>query len=258
MFFHWSVFLYSLIFWIAVELINAEDMAGFLTDFFSGHVWLFVLSVFFFLAYIFKVAQKIGKRTELTFIPVILTFSVFLLSYFIDSINQKHIFALIATAAYYFLHLGLHRIKLYEKDKTAHAIIAAAASASVFIFYAGAYGFYLNFNLPLWILMLSFFAVTTLISYQYFFLITQNRKEILKYSLLLGFVMMEVAWAINFWPFGYLTTSVITLIFYYMFWDAIQAHILGNLTRKRIVGDVLFFGALVAFVLLTSRWVAVV
>lgn len=258
MFFHWSVFLYSLVFWGVVELISAEDMAGFLSVFFNTHIWLFALVVVMFLGYVYKVAHKISRRGEMTIISVLFAFSVLLLSYFVDSPSQRHLFSFLTGTAYYFLHLGLHRLKLYEKDKTAYAIIAAAASATVFLFYAGAYGFYLNFNLPLWILMLSFFLVTALVSYQYFFLIIKEHKEVLKYALLLGFVMMEIAWAINFWPFGYLTTSVITLIFYYVFWDTVQAFALKLLTKKRILNNVLLCGLLIAFVLLTSRWVAVV
>lgn len=258
MFFHLTVFLHSLFFLLIIEIASSEAFSHFLADNFDSTPKVFVFLGVLLLGYFFKVAQKIGKKIELTPIPVLMVFASFLLLYFIDAPLQRHAFSVLTAAAYYFLHLGLHRLKLYAKDKTAYAIISAAAVATIFLFYAGAYGVYLNFDLPLWFLMLVFFVVTTLVSYQYFFLIIHSPKEILKYSILLGFVMMEIAWGINFWPFGYLTTGVITLIFYYVFWDIIQAHLLEELTKKRLINDLVSSGLLITLVLLTSRWVAVV
>jgi len=70
--------------------------------------------------------------------------------------------------------------------------------------------------------------------------------------------MAEIVWILNFWPFGYLTTGVISLIFYYVFWDLIQCHFFNMLSKKRVLGHMLIFGFLVAMVLSSTRWLPLV
>jgi len=147
---------------------------------------------------------------------------------------------------------------MYYRDKTARGIIAAGSIATFFLFYALSYGIYLNFDIPLWVLMLVLTFVTILVSFQYFWLINENKKHVLNYSLVLGLVMAEIIWVLNFWPFGYLTTGVITLIFYYVFWDLVRCHFLDELSKKRVVANMIFFGFLVALVLSSARWLPVV
>jgi uncharacterized PurR-regulated membrane protein YhhQ (DUF165 family) len=99
--------------------------------------------------------------------------------------------------------------------------------------------------------------VTTLVSFQYFWLINDDKKNVLNFSLVLGFVMAEIVWVLNFWPFGYLTTGVITLIFYYVFWDLVQCHFLNNLSKKRVVANMIIFALMVTMVLSSTRWLPV-
>jgi hypothetical protein len=100
--------------------------------------------------------------------------------------------------------------------------------------------------------------VTILLSFQYFWLINDNKKNVLNYSLILGLIMAEIVWVLNFWPFGYLTTGVITLIFYYVFWDLATCHFLDELSQKRVIANMIFFGLLITLVLSSARWLPVV
>jgi hypothetical protein len=164
----------------------------------------------------------------------------------------------LSTIAYYFIHISIYRLRSYYKDKTARGIVAAGSIATIFLFYATAFGIYLNFDIALWAFMFLMMLATSLISFQYFWLINENKKNVLNYSLILGLIMAEIVWILNFWPFGYLTTGVITLIFYYVFWDLIEHHFLNDLTKKRILFNLIFFGILIILVLSSARWLPVV
>jgi hypothetical protein len=160
---------------------------------------------------------------------------------------------------HYLALLGAYRLGKYEKDQTAKGMNEAATSATIFFTYTGAYGLFLNFLVPLYVLMLTYFLVTLLLSYQYFSIVKNDGKEkVLVYSSILGLSMMEIAWIINFWPFGYLTTGVIALILYYMLWSIIQSYFLTILSKRRTVINLLFFSFLILLVLLTSKWIPVI
>jgi hypothetical protein len=66
--------------------------------------------------------------------------------------------------------------------------------------------------------------------------------------------MAEIFWVLNFWPFGYLTTSVAGLVFYFVFWDIIQCHFLQKLSKRRIVANMVFLSIIVMMVLSSTRW----
>jgi hypothetical protein len=160
---------------------------------------------------------------------------------------------------FYLYLLGAWRLKSYSGDQTAKGLIAASATATIFFFYTTVYGIYLNFLVPLWVLMILFLLATVFVSYQYFFIIKEkSRKLIWTYSLILGMIMAEIAWVINFWPFGYLTAGVISLIFYYILWDLAQSYFLNLLSRKRVVANMIFFTFLIGLILASSRWLPTV
>lgn len=169
--------------------------------------------------------------------------------------SKKQIFNILSSTIYYLALLGVYRLALRPKDQTAKAMLAAATASTMFFFYAASYGIYLNFAIPLWQLMTFYLLVTFSSSYQYFKAIdAESKKSSFNYSFLLGFVMMEIAWMINFWPFGYLTTGVILLIFYYILWDLTQSYFLDLLSKRRVLVNIIFFGFLIGSVLSSSRW----
>ena len=203
--------------------------------------------------------KVIGKKWKFSVLPIFFTLSSTSLLYLITLSYEQQIFIFLASTMYYLALFGAYRLGEYEKDQTAQGMNMAATSATVFFAYAGAYGLYLNFLVPLHLLMLCYFMITLLTSYQYFSIIKNNdKKTVLMYSFIMGLSMMEIAWAINFWPFGYLTTGVIALILYYMLWSIVQSYFLNILSQKRTMISVLFFSFLVVIVLLTSKWIPVI
>lgn len=241
MFFHLKSIFYALIFLGSFHGI-------FLNENLIGYVIVFLV---FFSAF---AARKTSGKNIFAIVPIIFSLSSIVLFYLIDLEIERRIFIVISSIIFYFILLGTYRLKSYSKDKTARGIFAGGLLFTVFFFYAGFYGLYLNFSIPLWFLMFVFLAVTFVLSYHYFSIVSPGNKKTLSYSLILGMAMAQISWVINFWPFGYLTTGVIALIFYYVFWDITECYFLNKLSKKRLVKNLIFFSALIGLVLVSSRW----
>jgi hypothetical protein len=199
-------------------------------------------------------AKKSGKSYSLATVPIIFSISSIILFYLIHDSMDRQVFIVISSAIYYFIFLGIYRLKNYEGDQTARGIISGGLFATVFFFYAGFYGLYINFSIPLWFLMIVFLSITFILSYHYLRILSSDKRKVLTYSLILGLTMAEISWVINFWPFGYLTTGVIALIFYYVFWDLAQSYFTYKLSKRKIVINLIFFSFLIGLILFSSRW----
>lgn len=214
---------------------------------------LLILSALFVLA-LFE-GKNVGKKWKFSILPPLFSVSSVALLYLVTLGYEQQILILLTSVLYYLALFGAYRLGKYEKDQTARGMITAATAATVFFTYSGAYGLYLNFLVPLYVLMLAYLIVTVFVNYQYFSIIkTDDKKTVWLYSFILALVMAELIWTMNFWPFGYLTTGVIALILYYILWDVIQSHFLNILSRKRTLANMIFFSVLVAMVLLSSKW----
>jgi len=219
----------------------------------------FMLVMIFLLMVSAYGSRKIGGRWFFSVLPIFFTFSSLALLYLITLEFEQQIFIALASVMYYLSLLGAYRLGIYAGDKTARGMNMAAMAATIFFTYAGAYGLYLNFFVPLYYLMLVYLIVTLLVSYQYFLIIQgDNKKRAWTYSFLLALVMTELIWTMNFWPFGYLTTGVIALILYYVLWDLVQSYFLNILSKKRVVANMIFFSVLTVMVLLSAKWLPVV
>ncbi len=239
-------FFYSLLFLFFLEIISYVHNNSNQVLFFSFLLLLFSL----------REGKIIGKKWRFSVLPILFTLSSIALLYLIGIFYERQIFILLASMMHYLAVFGAYRLGNYEKDQTARGMNMAATSTTIFFAYAGAYGLYLNFLVPLYVLMLVYFFITLFVSYQYFSIIVKNDKKNTAwlYSFVLGLSMAELAWSINFWPFGYLTTGVIALILYYMLWDIVQSYFLGILNQKRMLLGAVFFSCLIVIILLTSKW----
>jgi len=238
--------LHSLVFLFGLEMVLYE------TD------WVFRIIFFLLLASVYG-GRKIGGRWFFTVLPIFFTLSSVSLLYLISVDFEQQIFIFLAAGMYYLAMLSAHRLGLYDKDQTARGMNMAAMAATIFFTYAGVYGLYLNFLVPLYYLMLAYLGVTLLVSYQYFLIIKKDdRRKVWAYSFLLSLVMAEIVWTMNFWPFGYLTTGVIALILYYVLWDLTQSYFLNLLSKKRVVANMVFFSVMIILVLLSSKWLPII
>ena len=258
MFFSFLVLFHTLLFAAVHEIIILIKTKASL-EFYARFELTIIIIFLFFISFLGLVsAKKIGKKWGYVVMPVVLSFSSALLHYLIDSTIEKQIFILLSSFLYYFTLLGIHRLNACPQDQTARGLISASLMTTIFFFYSSIYGVYLNFSISLWVLMLIFLGVTYAISRQYFLLVNPDKKIVSIYSLVLAMALAEIAWVINFWPFGYLTTGVIVLMLYYVLWDLIQNYFLNLLSKKRMIINTVFFGILIVLILTTSRWLPVI
>jgi hypothetical protein len=197
---------------------------------------------------------SMGNRWVFSIMPFFFALSCIGLLYLISFNLEEQVFILLSSGIYYLGLYGTNRLGLYEKDQTALAMLATVLMAAIFFSFSGFYGIYLNFLVPIHVLMLAYFLITFFISLAYFFLIQDKKKMAVVYSLVLALIMSELIWTMNFWPFGYLTTGSIALILYYILWDLVRSHFLNILSKKRVIINLIFFFLLIFFVLITSKW----
>lgn len=253
MIFHFVVFLWSVIFYLALQIIL--HFSSELT--LSWYIWsICLLSVVTFLA-----MKRLTGRLKDFFLPLLLAVTTPTLLSFIDSKVEQQIFVVLVSLMVYSAFIGAYRLKQAPKDQTAVALMHTAALSGLFLFYASIYGFYLNFTFPLWALMVLFFGGTSLVSYVTLIAggsHTERKSRIKLYSVLLGLTLSELAWVISFWPFGYLTTASISLIFYYIAWDIIWHALDDDLKLKDTLVRMLFFLSLIGVLLYSTPWRIVV
>jgi hypothetical protein len=237
--------LYSLIFFLGLEAIVYRH----------GFALYVMIFLFIFSAY---QGARIGRKWIFSVLPVFFTLSSAALLYLVTIPFEKQIFIIISSGLYYLSLLGAYRLEQYSEDLTAKSMNMAATAATLFFTFSSAYGFYLNFLVPIYYLMLIYSITAFLVSYQYFALIKkENKKEALLYSAILALLMAEMVWMLNYWPFGYLTTGSIALILYYILWELSRSYMLNQLNRKRVVFNMIFFTFLICMVLLSSKWIPV-
>lgn len=237
--------MFSILFFLGLELIVIE------------HGFALPVAGFLILISLFE-GRHLGKSWRFSILPVFFTISSVALLYLIGLPYEQHIYIVLAFILYYMSLFGAWRLGSYAGDKTAQGMNMAATTATIFFTYAGAYGLYLNFLVPLYSLMIAYLIITLFVSFQYFSIINENRKSVWIYCFLLALAMSEIIWTMNFWPFGYLTTGVIALILYYVLWDLIYSHFSSLLTKKRVLTNAAVFSVLILFILLSSKWIPVI
>lgn len=247
MIFHFTVFFWSVIFAFGLEAIAGNPIS-------LSWGW-YLFSILSLVIISLVASRRITKRYTDAFLPGLLSFVAPMLLSLIDNSTERQVFIALSTLMYYFSLLGIYRLRHVPADKTAKAFLYSATMAAMFFFYAGVYGFYLNFSFPLWGLMLIYFLGTALTSYETFLGVEQQERGRMRlYSVLLGLVMGEMAWVMSFWPFGYLTTGAVDLIFFFVVWDIALDGFRQRLSLKKAVIRILFFSVLIALLLASTPW----
>ena len=247
MFLRFNIFFLSLLF--AVNLWLSVNYAGY-----AG--WL---GIVFSLAIIIAVRIIVG-RWKLAVLPAILVLGAVLLLSLIGPPLYMSLFILLSSLVFYTTVLAGWRLHQYEKDETAKAMYNIATVAVLFCWYAASYGWYLNpsISLPIWALLVIFSVITYLVALVSFSINQISSKKRHVYSAFLAILVAQVVWIENFWPFGYLTVGVITLIIYCVGWEMILSFFLKKLTARTVLFEIVFLAGSVALVLLSTKWYPVV
>jgi hypothetical protein len=108
------------------------------------------------------------------------------------------------------------------------------------------------------VLLVVFSVITFLVSYVSFVINQVDREKWLIYSVFLTTLVAQTVWIQNFWPFGYLTVAVITLIIYCVGWEIVLSFFLKKLTARTVLFEILFLAGSVVLVLLSTKWYPVI
>lgn len=245
---HLRSIVFSLIFFVGIETIVSFSLLG-------NHKGWVAVGIFVIIA--FFAGFNVGKRVVYAFLPFALAVSSVGLLYFIDNTQEQQIFGILISFLFYVTLLGIKRICKNSLDMTARSLFSAALIATIFLFYAVVYGFYINFNIPLWLFILLHFVFVACVTFVSLRAYSSDYRRIILYSVVIAFAMIQLVWMANFWPFGYLTMATISLMFYYALWDLVQMVFLETLSKKRIVITIIYCVVLTLAVLLTTQWLLV-
>jgi len=170
------------------------------------------------------------------------------------------LFIFLSALVFYTTVLAGWRLFRYEKDETAKAMYNIATVAVLFCWYAAAYGWYLNpsMSFPIWMLIVVFSLITFLASFVSFAINQLDRDKWLIYSIFLTTLVAQTVWIQNFWPFGYLTVAVITLIIYCVGWEIVLDFFTKKLTARAVLFEILFLAGSIILVLLSTKWYPVI
>lgn len=247
MIFHFTIFFWTVVFFLGLEAVasNPIELSW------SGYL----VSILPLVLIACMAAKRLTKRFSDAFLPGLLAFTVPTLLLLVDHRAERQVLILISALMYYFALLGVYRLRHAPQDQTAQAFLNAAALAAIFFFYAGAYGFYLNFSFPLWGIMLFYFFGTALVSYETFIALErEERRRMILYSVLLGLALGEMIWIMSFWPFGYLTTAALGLVMFFILWEVAFDVFRQTLSLRKAVFHFIFLFILMAFLIASSPW----
>lgn len=251
MFFHLTIFIWTIAFFLSLELLALNPT---LSEW-SGYGF----SVLFLSLIAAISVKRVTKKYAGIPIPLLFAISTPTLLFLIDQLSHRQLFTLLASLAFYSLLLGLYRLRFAPRDETARAFLSASGMAALFLFFASMYGLYLNFTVPLPVLLLVFFLGTLGVSYQTFFSAASgDRKQAVLYASFLALVSAEAVWVASFWPFGYLTSGAVLLVFFSLLWELLLSGLAGTFSRKRMYTRVIFSVFLFALLLSSSPWRMVV
>ena len=246
------IFHFALLFWSVTFLIGLEIVA--LNPLFISWQW-YLFSIGSLVIVSLLATRRLTGTTSDAFVPILLSFASPTLLSLIDNPPERQVFIVLSACMYYGALLGNYRLHHAPADKTAEAFLNSSAMAAMFFFYAGLYGFYLNFAFPLWGLMLLYAIGTALTSYETFITVDKReRNRVVLYSALLGLIMGEMAWVMSLWPFGYLTTGALGAILFFLVWDIAFDAFRETLSLRKALVRILFFLGLIILLLTSSPW----
>lgn len=202
----------------------------------------------------------IAKHFRFFLLLMMLVLGTLLLLPLIDSPAQAKAFMVLSGGVFYLVVLAGYRLRRYDKDQTAKAMANLSALFALFCWYTSVFGWYLNIEMSVWYIMSILMAATFLVSYVSILIngLEIHRHQRILYSIFLAYLIAVTVWTQNSWPFGYLTTGVITLIIYYAGWDAIRNYFQGKLVVRKIAFSLVFLVGTITILLLSTKWYPIV
>lgn len=248
MLFHFTVLFFSVLFFLALLFMSERSIVPAWSSYLFSCGSLIALSII--------AARKLTNRWYTAYLPATLAFSVPFLLSLIDRGFETRVFIIAASALYYLALLGAYRLHQSPEDKTARAMLNLAALASLFFVFAATYGLYLNYEVPLALLLGVFFATSFVVAFQTFFAATapKDTRRSLLLAFVMGILMTELMWVVYFWPFGYVTIGAVMLIHFFILWNMSVDNLRHEFNLVRTLREGAMLLGLLALLLVTAHW----
>lgn len=248
MLFHVTVLLFSVAFFLSLLIISERSIVPAWSFYATTCGSLIALSVI--------AARRLTGYWYTAYLPSTLAFSVPFLLSLMDRGVETRIFIIAASVLYYLALLGVYRLYQAPQDKTARAMLNLAALASLFFVYAATYGLYLNYEVPLALLLGSFFAASFVVAFQTFFAVTipKDARSALLFAFVVGLLVTELMWVMHFWPFGYVTVGMSMLVFFFLLWKIGSDFLQGEIETKQFMIQASILLLLLVLLIVSANW----
>lgn len=226
----------------------------------SFYLWW---ALFFIIILSFGIAKVIGKNKALIFLPVLLITASFILSPFFSYDISFFGFLALISATFAMMLFLRQEIKNNEnpEDRRSHprlresfAFNKSLAAVVMGVCFLAVFAIQENTELPFWIGLLGFFIIAYLISWEVFKFNFKSSRDVKFIAFISGFIAMEFAWALSFWPLGYFSNAMILLALNYAFISVIDAALQEKISSRKIAIDIGIALAAILIIAGTSRW----
>ena len=151
------------------------------------------------------------------------------------------------------LYYFWNRPDLYKEE---HYSTIRAYGSLLVVFFAAAdlYGLQSLLSLTVWPIFLVFVAVIGAVAYLNLNLEGLDKKTIWQFTLLITWLLIEMAWVFIFLPLNYNVAALSVCIVYYLFINLARLYLQKALTTKKIKLYLILSYAGLAILLFTARW----
>ena len=145
-----------------------------------------------------------------------------------------------------------------KNNKTDHlATIQSVAFLTFFLWASALSKAYLSFTISIFSTMVLFFTVAAFIFYLSLKISNPKSSDLLFYSILAGFIIAELFWALSFSPLGHFSISAVLLIIFWFWRDILQRHFENKLSRKIILQNIIFGAVGLGLIFLSAKWLPI-
>lgn len=219
-----------------------------------------LLSIISFLISISFVRKgKIEKdRIAFAIFPILFLASLVGFFVFVPGELFRHIFAGLSSLIYsllifYIGNLAAKRIKLDSKNKY-YSLGEISILVFAFFSYACIFGFYLFLNLPTWALIVQTLLVSVFVAYFHFSYNKIKLNQNIVFYSIFGLITAEVAWALSFWPTGFISRAMVLFMLFYVFAGLIKHYFNESLDKKVVREHVILAAVCLLLILGTTKW----
>lgn len=177
--------------------------------------------------------------------------------FFIDTEAKQQTFIAFSTVLFFASLWAFWRWREGLLSGMTKSVLSALNVACAFFFFSAFSAFLINFSPRTWIVvgMIGVMGIGVYaLVHHFIFYVSGDATRATRYSAIALFFFLQLAWIVQFWPFGYLTVGALLLVFYYVLWDALESYAEGTFTRAHMITNLFVFFGLTGIVLLTTRW----